>query len=48
MDDLAKAVRLAAEAGEWGVVATLSRQLELMRVAREGASLRVVRGGRTR
>jgi hypothetical protein len=44
--DLARALKLAAEAGEWEVVADLSRQLEAMRRARDGAGLRVVKGGR--
>ena len=34
-DDLAVAVRLAAEHGEWAVVATLSRQLDSLRRERE-------------
>ena len=44
-DDLAAAVRLAAEAGEWAVVTTLSRQLEALRREREGGGLRVIEGG---
>ena len=42
--DLARAVRLAAEAGEWIVVTELSRQLEAIRRAREGAGLRLIKG----
>jgi hypothetical protein len=44
-DDLAVAVRLAAEAGEWAVVATLSRQLDSLRREREGGGLKVIKGG---
>ena len=44
-DDLAVAVRLATEAGEWAVVSTLSRQLEALRREREGGGLRVIEGG---
>jgi hypothetical protein len=44
-DDLAVAARLAAEAGEWAVVATLSRQLDALRREREGGGLRVIEGG---
>jgi hypothetical protein len=44
-DDLAAAVRLAAEAGEWAVVTTLSRQLEALRREREGGGLKVIEGG---
>ena len=44
-DDLAVAVRLAAEAGEWAVVATLSRQLDSLRREREGGGLKVINGG---
>jgi hypothetical protein len=44
-DELAAAVRLAAEAGEWAVVTTLSRQLEALRREREGGGLRVIEGG---
>jgi hypothetical protein len=36
--DLAHAVRLAAEAGQWVVVADLSRQLDAVRRDREGLS----------
>jgi hypothetical protein len=42
--DLARALKLAAEAGEWAVVSDLSRQLEALRRAHEGARLRVVKG----
>jgi hypothetical protein len=35
-DDLAVAVRLAAQAGEWAIVATPSRQLDALRREREG------------
>jgi hypothetical protein len=41
--DLATALRLAAEAGEWAVVADLSRQLEALRRVRDGAGLRLVK-----
>jgi hypothetical protein len=44
--DLAHALKLAAEAGEWAVVASLSRQLEALMVDRKGGALRVVPGGR--
>jgi hypothetical protein len=44
-DDLSVAVRLAAEAGEWAVVATLSRQLDSLRREREGGGLKVIKGG---
>ncbi len=44
-DDLAVAVRLAAEASEWAVVATLSRQLDALRRDHEGAGLKVIKGG---
>ena len=44
-NDLAVAVRLAAEAGEWAVVATLSRQLDALRREREGGGLKVIKGG---
>lgn len=44
--DLAEALRLAAAASQWDVVAMLSRQLAAMQAAAgEGASLRVVKGG---
>jgi hypothetical protein len=44
--DLARALKLAAEAGEWAVVASLSRQLEALMVERKGGALTVVPGGR--
>jgi hypothetical protein len=44
-DDLAVAVRLAAQASEWAVVATLSRQLDALRREREGCGLKVIKGG---
>jgi hypothetical protein len=40
-------VKLAAEAGEWDVVTTLSRQLEAMRRSAEGSLLRVVKDDRS-
>jgi hypothetical protein len=46
--ELAHAVRLAAEAGEWTAVADLSRQLEGPRRARGGTGLRIVKGDRER
>ena len=36
---------LAAEAGEWPVVATLSRQLDALRRECEGGGLKVIKGG---
>ena len=42
--DLAHALKLAAAAGEWAVVASLSRQLEALMVERRGVALRVVPG----
>ena len=44
-DDLAVAVRLAAQASEWAVVATLSRQLDALRRERERGGLKVIKGG---
>ena len=44
-DDLAVAVRLAAEAGEWAVVATRSRPLDALRRERQGGGLKAIKGG---
>ncbi len=44
-DHLAIVVRLAAEAGEWGVVATLARQLDALRRERGGGELRLIGAG---
>jgi hypothetical protein len=45
--DLALAVRLAAEAGEWSVVSTLSRQLDLLTAQQGVNALRVLPGGKS-
>jgi hypothetical protein len=47
-ENLAHALALAAEAGEWRVVETLARQLDSLRATGEGAHVRVLPGGRTR
>ena len=44
--DLALALRLAAEAGEWSVVSALARQLDLLAAQQGTASLRVFKGGK--
>jgi hypothetical protein len=43
LENLAHALALAAEAGQWGVVATLARQLENASGPPEKVPLRVVR-----
>lgn len=43
---LARAVEFAASAGQWEIVADLSRQLAAMRQRDEGVPLRLVRGAK--
>ena len=43
--DLAHALRLAADAGQWSVVSALVRQLDLLNSQRGANALRIVRGG---
>ena len=44
--DLARAIMLAAEAGEWAVVSQLARQLDLLAAKQGRDALRILPGGR--
>ncbi len=44
--DLARAVKLAAEAGEWAIVAALARQLDLLAKQQGANAIRVLPGGK--
>jgi hypothetical protein len=43
-EDLAYALALAAEAGEWRIVETLARQLDRLRSASDGGEVRMLHG----